>query len=82
MASGDLMNERVQHILGVVLEIPEGDIDERLSAEQTTNWDSIRHLDLVMALEEAFGVSFSSEELGTLTSYRAIMEALGQRGIA
>ena len=76
------MNERVRHILGVVLEIPEKEIDEGLSAEQTTNWDSIRHLDLVMALEEAFGVSFSSEELGALTSYRAIVGALGQRGIA
>ena len=62
--------------------MPEHEVDERLSAEQTTNWDSIRHLDLVMALEEAFGVSFSSEELGVLTSYRAIVEALGQRGIA
>lgn len=76
------MNERVQHILAVVLEMPENEIDERLSAEQTTNWDSIHHLDLVMALEEAFAVSFSSEELGALTSYRAIMEALGQRGIS
>ena len=76
------MNERVRHILGVVLEIPEADIDERLSAEDTSNWDSIRHLDLVMALEEGFGVSFSSEELGMLTSYRAIVEALDRRGVA
>jgi acyl carrier protein len=76
------MNERVRHILAVVLDVPEGDVDEGLSAEQTTNWDSIRHLDLIMALEEAFGVSFSSEELGALTSYHAIAEALGQRGVA
>ena len=76
------MNERVRHILAVVLEMPESAIDDRLTAEQATNWDSIRHLDLVMALEEAFGVSFSSEELGALTSYRAIVEALGQRGLA
>ena len=76
------MNERVRHILAVVLEIPEREVDERLSAEHASNWDSIRHLNLVMALEEAFAVSFTSEELGTLTSYRAIVEALGQRGVA
>jgi acyl carrier protein len=75
------MNERVRHILGVVLEMPEQQIDEKLSAEDTSNWDSIRHLNLVMALEEAFGVSFSSDELGRLTSYRAIVDALGQRGV-
>jgi acyl carrier protein len=76
------MTERVRHILGVVLEMPEGQIGESLSAEDTSNWDSIRHLNLVMALEEAFGVSFSSDELGRLTSYRAIADALAQRGIA
>ena len=75
------MNERVRHILGVVLEMPEQQIDEKLSAEVTSNWDSIRHLNLVMALEDAFGVSFSSDELGRLTSYRAIVDALGQRGV-
>ncbi len=50
------MNERVRHILGVVLEMPEQSIHEDLAAEHTTNWDSIRHLNLVMALEEAFDV--------------------------
>ena len=75
------MNERVRHILGVVLEMSEQQIDEKLSAEDTSNWDSIRHLNLVMALEEAFGVSFTSDELGRLTSYRAIVDALGQRGV-
>jgi acyl carrier protein len=35
-----------------------------------------------MALEETFGVSFSSDELGRLTSYRAIADALAQRGIS
>jgi len=76
------MNDRVRHILGVVLEMPEQQISEALSAEDTSNWDSIRHLNLVMALEEAFSVSFSSDELGRLTSYRAIADALAQRGIS
>jgi acyl carrier protein len=47
------MNDRVRHILGVALEMPEQQISESLSAEDTSNWDSIRHLNLVMALEEA-----------------------------
>jgi len=76
------MNDRVRHILGVALEMPEQQISESLSAEDASNWDSIRHLNLVMALEEAFGVSFSSDELGRLTSYRAIADALAQRGIS
>src|SRR5262249_44514253 len=79
---GGSMKERVRHILAVVLEMAEGEVLETLTAEQTSNWDSIRQLNLVMALEEDFGVSFSSEELGSLTSYRAIVDALAQRGVA
>jgi acyl carrier protein len=76
------MNARVREILSVVLEMPASDIDERLSAETASNWDSIRHLNLVMAIEEAFDVSFASEELSELTSYRAIADALAKRGVA
>jgi len=76
------MNERIRSILSEVLEMPAHEVDERLAAEQTSNWDSIRQLNLMMAIEEAFNVSFSSEELGTLTSYRAIADALAGRGVA
>lgn len=76
------MNDRVRHILGVVLEMPEQQIHEKLTAEDTSNWDSIRHLSLVMALEEEFDVSFSSDELTRLMSYQAIADALAARGIA
>jgi acyl carrier protein len=55
---------------------PEASFIEDLGA------DSLDIVELVMALEEAFDVSFSSEELGSLTSYHAIVEALSQRGIA
>jgi acyl carrier protein len=76
------MDERLRHVLAVVLEMPEAQVDEQLTAEQTSNWDSMRHLNLIMALEDAFGVTFASEELGELTSYRAIAEALARRGAA
>jgi acyl carrier protein len=76
------LDDRVRHIIAVALELPEQEVDEHLGAEHTANWDSIRHLNLVMALEDAFAVSFSTDELTALTSYRAIMEALAQRGVA
>ena len=36
-----------------------GDIDE---------WDSVAHLDLVSAIEEAFGVRFKAEDIVEITS--------------
>ena len=76
------MNERVRHILSVELAMPAHEIDEKLSAEDASNWDSIRTLNVALALEEEFGVAFSADEMIQLTSYRAIADALAERGIS
>ena len=51
-------------------------ISDTDSVETIKAWDSVRHLTLVMALEERFGISFEAEEIPELISVRAISEAL------
>ena len=64
-----------------VLDMPVTEIHDGFSVETAGNWDSIHHLNLVMALEDAFGVSFSSSEITGLQSYRAIEQALAARRV-
>ena len=75
------MTDKVRQIMSLVLEVPVSQIDDSFSAATVGHWDSIKHLNLVMALEEGFDVQFSSEELGTLDSYAAIAAALRRQGI-
>ncbi len=60
-----------------VLEIDS--IAESDSVETVASWDSVRHLRLIMALEEHFGVAFEAEEIPDLITVRAIHAALGRR---
>jgi acyl carrier protein len=46
------------------------------SPETIGEWDSIRHLQLMLALEEAFGIQFDASELATLGSVAVIEERL------
>jgi acyl carrier protein len=39
-------------------------------------WDSLQHFHLILAVEEAFGVRFSSERIPHLTSVQALREEL------
>jgi acyl carrier protein len=52
-----------------------------LSADDTNltvpGWDSVQHIQLLLALEESFGVVFEPEEFAALTSVRALLERLG-----
>jgi acyl carrier protein len=40
------------------------EINEDSSADSIEQWDSLRHLNLVLALEEEFGISIPDEEVG------------------
>ena len=40
-------------------------------------WDSGNHVRLVLALEEEFGVFFEVPEIEAMTSFRAVVSALG-----
>lgn len=52
------------------------EVPDDLSQETFKKWDSLRHLNLVVALEEEFGVTFTAGDISTLTSYKAILDAL------
>jgi acyl carrier protein len=63
---------KLKSVIATVLEIEPTDIDENSSMDTIETWDSIKHMDLILSLEEEFGVSVPDEEAGDLTSYALI----------
>ncbi|MEQ9095016.1 MAG: acyl carrier protein [Phycisphaerales bacterium] len=62
--------ETTCQIIGDALGLPP--VPEDASPESIEAWDSIAHLNIVMALEGAFGVTFDPDEIPELVSPRAI----------
>ena len=58
------MEEKVLEILRQVLGV--ADIDATCSQENCPQWDSLHHLNLVVELEDTFGVSFEPEEIAAM----------------
>lgn len=56
-------------------------IPEDLQAENSENWDSANHLRLILAIEERFGVSFSIEEIETVSGRRQLIDILAAKKI-
>jgi acyl carrier protein len=63
-----------------VLKLNPGSITPETSQENTEAWDSLAHLNLILEIEAAFGVRFSSEEIPLLTSVARLQEALERHG--
>jgi acyl carrier protein len=77
----DERNATVHRTLAAVLGVPESKINDDTSPDSYPAWDSVAHLNLVMALEEAFGTSFTPEETMDMTSVKLIRLLLEEKGL-
>jgi acyl carrier protein len=66
----------LQRVFAEVFDGEEFEFSDTLSRQDLKAWDSLGHIRLVSALEEAFDVRFSLEEIETLTSTERIAACL------
>lgn len=64
-----------------VFEISPDEIDESTIMESIEQWDSLKHMQLVMAIEEKFGIVFETEEILEITSFTGIKDILRNKGL-
>ena len=64
--------DKVRQIASDVLGAPLNRIDATTGPEQIESWDSVQHLNIVMALEEECGVQFSPEDFDEMKNIGAI----------
>lgn len=66
------VEERIKKVMSAVFEVPNDSITEDSSSDNLENWESLRHLNLILALEEEFEVSIPDEEVGNLVNFKLI----------
>jgi acyl carrier protein len=60
--NNDVVERQVRRIFADVLSIPVDQLPPEVSPDAVANWDSLNHLNMVLALEQEFGIQFSPEE--------------------
>ncbi len=70
------MQEKVIQILSRVMDVPVGRLNKDSSPDTVENWDSLKHMNLVLALEEDLGVQFSDAQIIEMNSIGLILEVL------
>lgn len=63
---------KIFKVMSSVLEVEVTSLNEDSSIDNIENWDSIRHLNLILALEEEFSITIPDEEVGDLVNYKLI----------
>jgi acyl carrier protein len=75
-----MTDDRLKTLIADVMGVKKESVGDDASPTTVATWDSLRQMNLILALEEEFGVRFGDAELSTLTSLSAIRSALRAKG--
>jgi acyl carrier protein len=70
------LDEKVKKVMSAVFDVPIEEIDENSSPDSIGNWDSLHHMNLIIALEEEFNVTFNEDDISNMLNYKLIKLSL------
>jgi acyl carrier protein len=75
------MKNKIAEIMKSVFEIDDTIEQVHYVKDQIATWDSLNHMNLIVALEEEFNMRFSEEEINELLSLDLIELTIKEKGI-
>jgi len=66
------MENRIKKVMSIVFNIPVEEINDKSSPDTIVSWDSLKHMNLVVALEEEFDIYFEDKEISEILNYSLI----------
>ena len=76
-----MMEQELKKIMTDLLGIQEDEITDDLSTNNTENWDSLKHVELILSIEEQFGITLTADEIVAMISFAEIKHVLREKGI-
>jgi acyl carrier protein len=76
------LRARIIEVVSAVFRIAADEVAGGLSPDRISGWDSAKHVELVVALEDRFGCLFDPEEVPELTSLERMETILSRHAQA
>lgn len=73
------VDEKIEGLLAEVLQVPPATITDELTMKDLDAWDSLKHMELVVSLEQNFDVQLSFDDIVAMQSVGAIKRVLRER---
>lgn len=70
----------LNEVIAGVLKIDPSMINNESNAHNTPNWNSLRHIELILAVENAYGVRFSMPEMVSMQNVGDMRDLLIEKG--
>jgi acyl carrier protein len=77
--TNQMIAERIKSVMAQIFEVPVSAISDDASPETIEQWDSLRHMNLILALEGEFKIEFTDQQIPEILSLSSIAKAVEQR---
>ena len=70
------MKNKILNIMSNVFEIDIDQISDNVSPQIVEQWTSLRHLQLIVSLENEFNITFNNSDLFSMTNLETIIDKI------
>ncbi|MDH3943181.1 MAG: acyl carrier protein [Anaerolineae bacterium] len=70
--------QNVRDVIAKILNVPLADVPAEMAFGDIPQWDSMGHMEVMLALEENFSVPVNADTIGELVSVPLIVEYISQ----
>ena len=71
------LKKRIINVMSSVFEITIDKITNDSSQDTIESWDSLKHMNLIVSLEEEFEIELTDDEILEMSNYKLIKEIIG-----
>jgi len=71
--------EKLNTIFKDVLDIEEVELINETTAEDVENWDSLSHINLIVAIEKNFNISFTTREAKSFSNVGEMVQLISEK---
>ncbi|HWE02465.1 MAG TPA: acyl carrier protein [Tepidisphaeraceae bacterium] len=75
----DAVELQVRQIAADVFNLPLNQVTGQTSPKTVDNWDSVQHLNFVLALEEAMGIQLEPQDIEQIRSVGAALDVVRKK---
>lgn len=67
---------KIQAVAADILGLPDLDLREEMTARDVPGWDSLTHVQIIIGVEQAFGIRMSATEVALLENAGSLVDVV------
>jgi acyl carrier protein len=75
------VDKKLVALIADLFEMKQEDITSDLTVEDVDVWDSLKHIELVVTIEQTFGVELTYDEIANMHHMKEIEQILRNKGV-